>query len=172
MGDLAGRRFEQFPIDVAFSEAPPLEPDRLSAPGVLMFAGIEPPELPVIALEQHIAEKIHAYTGTYGPAERESTRSKDLIDLLLISVLAHPDAERLKQALTSTFHSRDRRPLPTSRPPPPSAWTEPYAVQAREVDVAADLHAAHTQAARFIDPVLQGTATGRWNPTERRWSVP
>ncbi|HEY2142262.1 MAG TPA: nucleotidyl transferase AbiEii/AbiGii toxin family protein [Solirubrobacteraceae bacterium] len=75
----------------------------------------------MIALEQHIAEKIHAYTGTYGTAERESTRSKDLIDLVLISVLARPDAERLKQALNSTFHSRDRQPLPTSLPPPPSA---------------------------------------------------
>ena len=170
-GDLAGRRFEQFPIDVAFTEAPPLEPDQLPAPGVLMFAGIEPPDLPVIALEQHIAEKIHAYSGTYGPAERESTRSKDLIDLLLISVLTHPDAERLKQALNSTFHNRDRQPLPASLPPPPNAWTESYAVQARAVDVAADLDAAHTQAARFIDPVLQGTATGHWNANSGEWEA-
>lgn len=39
----------------------------------------------MIALEQHIAQKVHAYIATYGPQEQQSTRIKDLIDILLIA---------------------------------------------------------------------------------------
>ena len=48
----------------------------------------------MIALEQHIAEKVHAYTATYGPQEQQSTRIKDLIDILLIADLASLDTNR------------------------------------------------------------------------------
>ena len=169
IGDLAGRRFEQFPLDVAFTEAFPLEAERLSGPGALAFAGIEPIELPVVALEQHIAEKIHAYTGTYGTEQRESTRSKDLVDLVLIGTLARPLADRLTSALEATFHSRDRQPLPTALPPPPSAWTQSYATQARDLDLPTSLATAHGHAASLVDPIFQGIAAGRWDPTHRCW---
>jgi hypothetical protein len=52
--NLADRRFEQFPVDVALSESPPIQAE------------------------------LHAYTGSYGQDERESTRVKDLVDLVLI----------------------------------------------------------------------------------------
>ncbi len=60
--ELAGRRFEQFPVDVALSEHPTAPSERLPIPSLLDFADILPIEMPVIALEQHIAEKVHAYT--------------------------------------------------------------------------------------------------------------
>jgi hypothetical protein len=81
--------------------------------------------MPVIALEQHIAEKVHAYTATYGPQEQESTRIKDLIDLLLIAELATPNADRLRTSLTATFLNRQRQPLPSALPPPPASWVAP-----------------------------------------------
>jgi predicted nucleotidyltransferase component of viral defense system len=169
IGDLAGRRFEQFPLDVAFTAVSPLAAELLSGPGALVFAGIEPAEMPVVALEQHIAEKVHAYTGAYGTEQRQSTRSKDLVDLVLIGTLAEPHAGPLGTALQAAFQGRDRQPLPTALPLPPAVWAQSYAAQARNLDLPTDLATAHAHAARLVDPVLQGTATGRWDPTRRQW---
>ena len=123
--ELAGRRFEQFPVDVALSEHPTAPSERLPIPSLLDFADIQPIEMPVIALEQHIAEKIHAYTATYGPQQQPSTRIKDLIDLLLIADLATPHAKGLRDSLDATFRSRARQPLPSAFPAPPPGWTTP-----------------------------------------------
>jgi predicted nucleotidyltransferase component of viral defense system len=169
--ELAGRRFEQFPVDVALGEQPTALPDRLPIPNLLEFADIQPTEMPVIALEQHIAEKVHAYTATYGPQQQQSTRSKDLIDLLLIADLAAPDAKGLRDSLDATFRNRARQPLPSALPAPPPGWTTPYARAAEETGLPADLNTAHAAAAAFLDPILAGTATGRWNPTKQRWAA-
>ncbi|MGC2374365.1 MAG: nucleotidyl transferase AbiEii/AbiGii toxin family protein [Solirubrobacteraceae bacterium] len=123
----------------------------------------------MVALEQHIAEKVHAYTGAYGTEQRQSTRSKDLVDLVLIGTLAKPHAGPLGTALQATFQGRDRQPLPTAVPLPPALWAQSYAAQARNLDLPTGLATAHAHAARLVDPVLQGTATGRWDPTRRQW---
>jgi hypothetical protein len=66
--DLAGRRFEQFPVDVALDEHRQELVQWLRVPDLLAFAEIEAPELPVVPLERQVAEKLHAYTATYGGA--------------------------------------------------------------------------------------------------------
>lgn len=167
--ELAGRRFEQFPVDVALSETPTMEPESLKAPDALAFAEIAPPDLPVVAIEQHVAEKVHAYSGCYGARQEGSSRTKDLVDLVLISDLAQLDAERLRHALRSTFEKRARQALPESLPPPPRQWARPYAEQAQEVGVPSELNAAYAHAAAFLDPILRGRAGGRWDPKQSRW---
>jgi len=169
--ELAGRRFEQFPVDVALSEHPTAPSERLRIPSLLDFADIQPTEMPVIALEQHIAEKVHAYTATYGPQEQPSTRTKDLIDLLLIADLATPNADHLLDSLDATFRNRARQPLPTALPAPPASWATPYASAAEAVGLPTDLDTAHTDAATFLDPVLASAATGCWDPTQKRWTA-
>lgn len=108
--EVAGRRFEQFPVDVALSENPTSPAEHLPVPNLLDFAEIAPTRMPVVALEQHIAEKVHAYTATYGPQQQPSTRTKDLIDLLLIADLATPHADRLHNSLTDIPHPRPPTP--------------------------------------------------------------
>ncbi len=164
--ELAGRRLEQFPVDVALSEHPTAPSERLPVPSLLNFADIEPIEMPVIALDQHIAEKVHAYTATYGPQELQSTRTKDLIDILLIADLATPHAQGLRASLDATFRNRARQPLPSTLPAPPPAWKAPYARAAEAVGLPIDLDTAYTDAATFLDPVLAGVAAGCWNCTE------
>ncbi len=132
---------------------------------------IQPIEMPVIAIEQHIAEKIHAYTATYGRQEQHSTRIKDLIDILLIADLASPHADRLHASLATTFSIRKRQPLPTALPPPPASWARPYTSAAADVGLPADLGTAHAEAATFLDPILAGTTAGRWNPAQDRWTT-
>jgi hypothetical protein len=135
IGELAGRRFEQFPLDIGLVEAPALSPDIIDTEGSLGFADIALPPLAVIAIEQHIAEKVHAYTATYGTDARGSTRVKDLVDLVLITRHTSPRAERLQLALRSTFERYGKQLLPATLPLPPEAWTAPYARQARDVGV-------------------------------------
>lgn len=135
----------------------------------LEFADIAELQLPVVSLEQHVAEKLHAYTGAFGRDQRESTRVKDLIDLALIGESAEIDAKHLRRALATVFDRRVRQPLPKALPPPPSSWARPYAVLAREVGVALDIEAGYAAAARLLDPVLRSEAGGHWDPEARRW---
>lgn len=159
--DLDGRRFEQFPVDVAFSEATPIQAEPLFGANSLEFADVAELQLPVVSLEQHVAEKLHAYTGAFGRDQRESTRVKDLVDLVLIGEMAELDAKRLSSTLATTFEQRARQPLPSALPSPPSSWARPYAVLAREVALAVDIEAGHAVAARLLDPVLRSEAGGR-----------
>jgi hypothetical protein len=167
--DLAGRRFEQFPVDVALSESSPIRAEPLFGANLLEFADVAALQLPVISLEQHVAEKLHAYTGTFGQDARESTRVKDLVDLVLIGELAELDAKRLRHVLATTFEQRARQPLPNAILLPPSSWAGPYAALAREVGVAVEIEAGHAATARLLDPVLRSEAAGRWDPEARRW---
>jgi predicted nucleotidyltransferase component of viral defense system len=167
--NLAGRRFEEFPVDIALSESSPIQAELLSAANSLEFADVAALQLPVISLEQHVAEKLHAYTGTFGQNERESTRVKDLVDLVLIGEMAEIDSKRLHQALATTFARRGRQPLPNAMPLPPSSWARPYAVLAREVGVAVEIEAGHAAAARLLDPVLGSEAGGDWDPEAQHW---
>lgn len=123
----------------------------------------------MIAIEQHIAEKVRAYTATYGTDKRGSTRVKDLVDVVLLARHTSPCAERLEQALQSTFERHSKQALPDTLPPPPEAWTAPYARLARDVGIPSDLVGAHAEARALIDPVLQGQAAGTWDVVGASW---
>lgn len=96
-------------MDIGFAKAAALEPDRVRTSDFLSFAGIEPLELPAIPLAQHLAEKIHAYTRSYGTTARPSTRPKDLIDILLIADSQTLEAAAVREALRHTFETRARQ---------------------------------------------------------------
>jgi predicted nucleotidyltransferase component of viral defense system len=166
---LAGRTFEQFLIDIGFSDTISWTPDTIHTSDLLSFAGIEPLALPAIPIPQHLAEKVHAYTRTYGESKQPSTRPKDLIDILLIENSTTIDASPLRHALESTFAERPRQPLPTNLPPPPHTWTDPYKRLADTVNVENDLTNAYARAAAFLDPILAGRTSGQWDPQHREW---
>jgi predicted nucleotidyltransferase component of viral defense system len=168
----AGRTFEQFLVDVGFSDAITWTPDTIQTSDLLAFADIGPLALPAIPLPQHLAEKVHAYTRTYGESQQPSTRPKDLIDILLIESAATIHADALRHALQGTFAERARQPLPSSLPPPPAIWADPYRRLADTVNVEGDLTAAFARAAAFLDPVLAGHARGQWDTGRRAWLTP
>lgn len=167
--ELAGRLFDEVIVDVAFSDPLGWDPELLSGPDLLGFAGLDPAMVPVIPLDQQVAEKVHAYTRSYRGG-RPSSRVKDLVDLVLIQESTRLDAERLREALVRTFAARDRQALPESLPPPPAAWATPYRKLAEQVGIDLDLAQGHSTAAKFLDPILTGRATvGRWDPARGRW---
>jgi hypothetical protein len=140
--ELAGRVFDQFVVDVGFADSISWTPDAIETSDLLSFAGIERIRVPALPLPHHIAEKLHAYTRKYGASGRESTRPKDLVDMLLISRLERLDASALRNAIEVTFGQRGQQPLPANLPPPPSSWRAPYGRLATEVDVEPDLDKA------------------------------
>ncbi len=125
-------------------------------------------EVPVLPLEQHIAEKVHAYTRTY-PRGRGSSRAKDLVDIVLVKQSMALDAARLRLALVGVFEKRRQHRLPDRFPPPPPDWVVPYRKMGTEVGVNSDLRTGYAEAAALLDPILGGRADGRWNPKDARW---
>ncbi len=168
--ELAGRRFEDMTVDVAPGDPLIGEAELLRGPDLLGFADIPAVEVPVLPLEQHIAEKLHAYTRDYG-ADRINTRVKDLIDVVLIGRLLTPRASLLTHALDATFRLRATHPLPHQLPPPPGAWRVAYARMAAEVGIARDMERGLQEAREFLEPVLKRSVSNntQWDPSRRTW---
>lgn len=165
---VGGRLFEPLLIDVGVAGGGS-PTDELTAPDLLDFAEIEPAHIRAIPLEQHIAEKLHAYTRRYG-ADQPSSRAKDLIDIILMSELASLGFDDLRKALASVFAARATHELPASFPTPPGEWAQRYRALAEEVGLYADLSTGHALAATFLDPVLANDEKlSRWDPGEREW---
>jgi hypothetical protein len=171
---LAGRVFEELTVDVGFSSTGNYSPEQILGSELLAFSGIPRIIVPVIPLAQHIAEKVHAYTRQYGPDGRQSTRVKDLVDLVLIQANATLIAGDVRSALQSVFSVRDSQQLPQTLPPPPANWQVPYRRMANGVGIVADLRDGYQLAAAFLDPVLDGSTrnTQAWNPARAAWGDP
>lgn len=167
--EVAGRRFEEVMVDIGFSDSLKWKPEPIRGPDLLAFADIEPIEVPVLPLEQHIEEKVHAYTKTYTDGRR-SSRAKDLVDLVLVKQFMALDAARLRNALVGVFEGRRQHGLPDRLPPPPTEWDVPYRKLAKEVGLDPDLRAGYAQAAALLDPVLAGRAAGHWDPERGSWT--
>jgi hypothetical protein len=168
--ELAGRPFEDVTVDVGFDDPVLDDPDILAGPDLLSFADIPPVEVPALPLEQHVAEKVHAYTRVY-TGGRSSTRVKDLLDMAMIESLFCFEASRLRRAIESTFVARSTHPLPSELPPPPSQWRTAYRRAASEVGLDPDVSAGYELAKRFLDPILAGAvpAEASWDPKRHAW---
>ena len=169
---LAGRGFEIFPLDVASRAEPMLAADTLTTADLLAFAGLGPVRVPVLPLERQVAEKLHAYTRTY-EGDRPSSRTKDLVDIVLIAELAALDAAKLWIAIETTFTTRGTHRIPEKVPRPQRDWATPFSELATAVGISTDLVAAHAVATELLDPVLDGTIRkGVWDLNGRRWASP
>ncbi|MBK8294608.1 MAG: nucleotidyl transferase AbiEii/AbiGii toxin family protein [Solirubrobacterales bacterium] len=150
---LAGREFERIAIDVGFATPATLDPDKIVSSQLLDFAGIAPVFVPTIAIEQHLAEKLHAYTRTYGRGE-SSSRVKDLVDMAVIARTTSPDASQMFSAAAMIFNDRRTHDLPTSLPKPPDDWRRPWITLVEGRPAGADLSKGFHTAASLWDPVL------------------
>lgn len=129
-GLIDGRRFETFHIDIGWGD-PLVEPvENLATPALLAFADIPPTQVPCYPLTQHIAEKADAYTRPHVAAE--SSRVKDLVDILLMAGIRQMDGRVLYQALQATFNARKTHALPVFLPDPPTTWSAPFRRLAEE----------------------------------------
>jgi len=151
-GSLAGRPFEPLQVDVTIAPPEPWDGQRSRRPGLLADLGLEPIDVWLVPLERQVAEKLHAYTRMY---ERGgTTRTKDLVDLLLIHVHERVEPDRLRTAIGRVFERRATHVVPARVPAPPSDLTVSYRREAQHVGLVTTLEDAHRLLADWLDPVL------------------
>jgi hypothetical protein len=103
---------------------------------------------------------------------------KDLIDIALVAAesMLQPSpmtltASTVHEALETTFAFRRTHSLPPALPTPPTEWAARYPREKELNELPwASIGDVHAEAARFLDPVLAGTASGAWEPAGRTWA--
>lgn len=149
---LAGRPFEPVQVDVTIAAPDVWDAQPAQRPGLLTDLGLGPIDLLLVPLERQVAEKLHAFTRTYSGGE--TTRVRDLVDLLLVRQHEYVDVAKLRNAIRQVFNRRATHPVPARLPPPPRALAVAYRRAAEPVGIAATLDAAHRILADWLDPVL------------------
>jgi len=131
---LAGKSFVKFHLDLVERPEELVGLTTLILPiGVAAPPGAVVRSVVVTDLRQQFAEKIHALARSY--ASGESTRVKDLLDIvLLVDDGLIGDAD-LYEVVRRVFTVRGTSELPASLGPPPMAWAEPFRQMALNVGV-------------------------------------
>jgi len=148
------------------------QPERVPALARVAMPDVEQHGYVVYPLVDHIADKVAAILQTYGTKHVPSTRFKDLVDLVAIVSEATVKADQQYDALRSEANRR-RIDLPaTFSVPDRELWERGYAPEAGRslLDTALTLDDALAIVTPFLDPLLDGTAAGAWNPRAGRWS--
>ena len=130
---LDNRVFSKFHLDIGIGDAIVSAPEWRKGQDFFNFAGIPPPNVALLPLDQQFAEKIHAYT--LPRANRLNSRTRDLIDIILIIDFGLPNKESVKKALHATFKRRNTHSLPAKLTTPPENWNARYKKMAEECGI-------------------------------------
>jgi predicted nucleotidyltransferase component of viral defense system len=155
---LAGRPFEPLQVDVSISVPDPWDGQRARRPGLLTAVGLDPIDVLLVPLERQVAEKLHAFTRTYKGGG--TTRSRDLVDLMLVLENERLDAVLLKDVIRRVFDRRATHPVPNRLPPPPRELAVSYRREAGRVGVPTSLDDVHRLLGAWLDPVLAEIRSG------------
>jgi hypothetical protein len=146
-------------------------PDHVPALTAIAIPGLNQPGYRAYPLIDHIADKTCAILERQMSGQRPSTRFKDLVDLVTLTAAVQATAELQRQALIS---EADRRgiTLPARFDVPDVAlWGPGYAAEARRtvVPTARSLPDALSLVRPYLDPLLDETASGTWDPECCHW---
>lgn len=166
---LGDKEFERFKIDVVVTHTMTSEPetvppiDPLKVPGLRNVAGYR-----VHPTADQIADKHAAIMAKY--AGRPSTRYRDLVDLVLITLTQTVDADALHTALVSE-HRRRGTDLSIPLSLPSDEWREGYRKIAETVPDSEILDAeeAIEIVRRLVAPVIGGLTNATWDRDAQKW---
>jgi hypothetical protein len=149
------------------------EPEDVPALARVAMPNVEQHGYRAYPLVDHVADKVTATFDRYGASEASSTRYKDLVDLVAITTEASVEAQAQITALTSESQRRGVTLPPTFGVPDLDLWVRGYAAEAGRslLPEARTLDEALAVFRPFVDPLLNGTATGSWDPRQQRWVV-
>ena len=165
---LDGRTFEQFHIDVGVSDQLLEPPEFLYMPSWLDFANIKSTFVPCYSISQQIAEKFHALTRPY--ASGETSRVKDLIDILLLAGIAPITSTKLRKTIISTFENRNTHPLPNIIPKMSSLYLRSYSNLACQVGLKfKNINEANIALDKFLFPIITLSSLKTWSPKKWKW---
>ena len=124
-------------------------------------------------LTDHIADKVAATYERHGDTQMPSTRFRDLVDLVAIIAGASVNAEAQTLALTSEFLRRGLTLPERFDVPDRPLWEVGYTAEARRslLQFAPTLDEALVAVRPFVDPILDGTAVGSWDPQQAKWTT-
>jgi hypothetical protein len=145
------RIFARFHLDAGIGDVVMQPLDSIICRDWLGFAGVESSQVWMIAREQQLAEKIHAYTL---PRNTANSRVKDLVDLALLIGSGGLDKQRILDALHLTFERRETHDLPVDLVPPPADWQIPFQALAEECGLPTDVAAVFAGVQEFLEEVL------------------
>lgn len=129
---LAGKSFVAFHLDVVERPEELVELTTLALPaGTAPPPGAGPRVVVVTDLRQQFAEKLHALTRSY--ATGESTRVKDLLDIVLLAEDGLQADRRLHEVVRRIFTVRGTSELPGDLGPPPLSWEGPFRLMAGSI---------------------------------------
>lgn len=121
---LAGKPFGRVRLDIS-PRAQELEAtDQVPLPNSLSFAGIDVPNIEIIDIQRHAAEKLHAMHRDFG--DRDNSRVRDLVDLVILYENGLLDPPRLADTVRQVWVEREERPPPTVLPAFPDSWPDRY----------------------------------------------
>jgi len=148
-----GRPFVRFQLDIGLDILTD-EVEMVQATDWLSYCGIDAPMVPMVSVEQQLAEKIHAYT--LPRPQRDNTRVKDLIDFLLITNYRNVCFERMSHSLAKVFRVRDTHALPSELAPPPDGWERVFSSLASECGIGNGMEQAYERLCAFYRAALNG----------------
>lgn len=145
----------------------PVKSDRPT--GALRFDGLQTNPYRLYPVVDQMADKIAATVSTY--SGKPSSRVKDLVDLVILTVTQRFDAASLRVAVTTEF-ARRRLPLITTFTPPPE-WSKKYEALARNIPECAE-HRTFATAEALIASVVAfaldlENSHRQWSPSLRSW---
>jgi hypothetical protein len=161
-----------FHVDLADSAAAMTgKPEGVPALVDLRMAELSQHGYRAYPLADHVADTVVAMYEVHGPTAMPSTRYRDLVDLVAIAQSASVPATLLGIAVRSESARRAIDMPPRIIVPDRGLWESGYAAEARRslLSETTRLNDAIELVGALLDPVLDGTARGRWDPVMARW---
>ena len=165
---LGGQTYLHFPVDVVFGGAMLGAASTVEYRDDLSFVGIPPPQVKLLPVATHIAEKVHAYTL---PRPTTNFRVRDLPDMALLATVGEPLAlSTIRDALSLTFKARNTHSIPASLPLPPPSWERDYVALAVENELIwTSITEVFAAVRGFVEPALAEGYDATWNPNGWLW---
>ena len=130
---LADREFGRIQVDVSPRVGELSRTELVQLPNSLEFAEVTTPQVEIIDVHRHAAEKYHGMSKDFG--DRENSRVRDLVDLVILrehELLEPPD---LASELRDVWEERNGSDPPPQLPDLPGSWRLRYERQAAELDL-------------------------------------
>lgn len=167
-------QWSTFHVDLVGSELSVTgEPEPMPPLARVLMPDVEQHGYRVYPLVDHIADKVVATFQLYGDQQRPSTRYKDLVDLVSIVTGAAVAAGPQLAAIASEARRRGVTPSVRFDVPDTALWEPGYAAEAARslLTIARTLDEALAVVRPCLDPLLDGTAVGTWDPHGGLWVV-
>jgi hypothetical protein len=143
-----GKLFVRFQLDVGM-DIVVSKFENIQGEKWLEFCGISSPIIPTISIEQQFAEKMHIYT--LPRKNRTNSRSKDLIDMLLLLSMKKINLKDCQEALHNVFKARNTHDVPKKLREPPEDWQAQFLAMAKDCGLPSDIQEAFEAVNRFYE---------------------